>query len=84
MNTHSQKHNIPLFDPTQLMNGDGALDIHYFFTLPNTMDNHKIVQVIQSDTTTYDLQDLDEVDIAEWRRVKEKNVRVRHMKKIRR
>ena len=27
------------------------------------MDNHKIVQVIQSDTTTYGLQDLDEVDI---------------------
>ena len=41
------------------------------------MDNHKIVQVIQSDTTTYDLQDLDAGDIAEWRRVKSKNARAK-------
>ena len=72
MNTCSKKWNIPLFDPTQLANGDGALIIHYFFTLPNTMDNHKIVQVIQSDTTTYSLQDLDKVDIVNWRRVKKR------------
>ena len=48
------------------------------------MDNHKIVQVIQSDSTIYDLQDLNEEDIADWRRIKKKNVRVRHMRKIRR
>ena len=48
------------------------------------MDKHEIIQVIQSDTTTYDLQDLDEVDIAEWKKVNEKNARVRCMKKIRR
>ena len=62
---------------------NGALDIQYFFTLPNTLDNHGIVQVIQSNTTSYDLQDLSEEDIAEWKRVKVKNVRLRRMKKIR-
>ena len=60
-----------------------ALNIQYFFTLPNTMDNHEIVQVIQSNTTSYNLQDLDEEDITEWRRVKEKNVRAKWMRKIR-
>ena len=84
MNTHSQKHNVQLLDPMLLDNKHGALDIHYFCTLPNTMDNHKIVQVTQSDTTTCDLQDLDKVDIAEWRKVRENNVRLRCMKKIRR
>ena len=54
-----------------------ALDIQYFFTLPNTLDNHEIVQVIQSDTTSYDLQDLDKGDITEWRKVKAKNVRAK-------
>ena len=69
MNTHSKKQNIPQFDPIQLDNGDGALNIHYFFALPNTVDNHKIVQVIQSDSTAYNLQDLDKWDIADWRRM---------------
>ena len=68
MNTHSRKQNIPLFNPNQLANGDGALNIHYFFTLPNTMDNHEIIQVIQSNTTAYDLQDPDEYSITDWRR----------------
>ena len=77
MNTCSKKQNIIIQQTiNHLGDGHGALDIHYFFTLPNTMDNHEIVQVIQSDTITYNLQDLDEVDIAEWRRVKENNVRV--------
>ena len=60
-----------------------ALNIQYFFTLPNTMDNHEIVQVIQSNTTSYSLQDLDEKDITEWRRVKAKNVRAKWMRKMR-
>ena len=47
------------------------------------MDNHEIVQVIQSDTTSYDLQDIDEEDIAEGRRVKVKNVRAKQTRNIR-
>ena len=42
-----------------------------------SMDNHKIVQVIQSDTTSYYLQDLDAEDVAEWKRVKAKNARAK-------
>ena len=76
MNTHSKKQNITIQDPMEHLNND-ALDVQYFFTLPNTIDNHNIVQVIQSNMTSYDLQDLDEEDLAEWRRVKVKNVRVK-------
>ena len=83
MNTCSKKRNVVQHPINQLGNGYGALDIHYFFTLPNTMDNHEIVQVVQSDTSTYDLQDLNEEDITDWRRIKKKNVQVRCMKKIR-
>ena len=50
-----------------------ALNIQYIFTLPNTLDNHEIVQVIQSDTTSYNLQDLNKADIADWRRIKKNN-----------
>ena len=63
MNTCSRKCNITIQDPMEYLDND-TLDIQYFFALPNTMDNHKIVQVIQSDTTSYNLQDLDEEDLA--------------------
>ena len=82
MNTHSRKWNITIQDPMEHLDNE-TLNIQYFFALTNTIDNHKIVQVIQSDTTSYDLQDLDEEDITEWRRVKTKNVRVKWMRKIR-
>ena len=82
MNAHYRKQNITIQNAMDHLDNN-ALNIQYFFTLPNTMDNHKIVQVIQSDTTTYDLQDLDAGDIAEWRRVKSKNARAKWMKKIR-
>ena len=72
MNTHSKKQNITIQDPMEHLNND-ALDVQYFFTLPNTIDNHNIVQVIQSNMTSYNLQDLDEEDLAEWRRVKVRN-----------
>ena len=60
-----------------------TLDIQYFFALPSTMDSDDVVQIIQSDTTSYNLQELDEEDYAEWKRVKVNNARVRQMKKIR-
>ena len=68
MNTHSRKQNIAIQDPVEYLDND-ALNIQYSFALPNTMDNHKIVQVIQSNTTSYNLQDLDEEDLTELRRV---------------
>ena len=47
------------------------------------MDNDNIVQVIQSNTTSYNLPDLDKEDLAEWRRVTVKNARAKWMRKIR-
>ena len=80
MNTHSRKWNITIQDPMDHLDNN-TLDIQYFFALCNTMDNHIIVQVIQSDATSYNLQNLDEEDITEWRRVKAKNVRSKWMRK---
>ena len=54
-----------------------ALNQQYFFSLPNTLDTKDVVQVIQSNMTSYNLQDLDNEDLAEWRTVKAKNVRNR-------
>ena len=62
---------------------DDALDQEYFFALPNTLDDDDVVQVIQSGTTSYDLQELDEEDFAEWRRMKAEEKRARQMKRIR-
>ena len=76
MNTGSRKWNITIQNPIEHLDNE-ALNIQYFFTLPNTMDNHEIVQVIQSNMTSYYLQDLAEGDIAECRRVKAKNVRAK-------
>ena len=80
MNTCSRKWNTAIQDQMEYLDND-ALNIQYFFALPNAMDNNDIVQVIQSNTTSYNLQDLDEEDIAEWRRVKAKDVRAKKMRK---
>ena len=76
MNTHSKKWNITIFNPMDYLDDD-ALNQQYFFTLPSTLDSDDIVQVIQPDTISYDLTDLEEEDFAEWRRRKEEESRVR-------
>ena len=83
MNTHSRKWNITIQDPIKFLD-DNALNVQYFFALPNTMDNHRIVWAIQGDSTSYDLQYLDEENIAEWRKMKAKEVREKQMSRIRR
>ena len=77
MNTHSKKCNIPHLNPTLLNNGEGALDIHYPQYHGQPWDSPSHTKCI------YDLQDLNEEDITDWRRIK-KHARVRHMRKIRR
>ena len=62
---------------------DDALNQQYFFTLPNTLENDDVVQVIQSDTTSYDLQELGQVDFTEWRRMKAEESKLRRMRRIR-
>ena len=45
MNTCFKKWNIAIQDPIDHLDNN-ALDVQYFFALPNTLDNHKVVQVI--------------------------------------
>ena len=81
MNTHSKKWNIAILDPMAHLDND-ALNQQYFFTLPSSLDPNDVVQLIQPDMLAYDLADLEEEDFAEWRRMKEEELRARHMRRI--
>ena len=76
MNTCSKKWNIAILDPMAHLDDD-ALDQQYFFTLPSSLDPDDVVQLIQPDTISYDLADLEKEDFAEWRRMKEEESRAR-------
>ena len=82
MNTHSNKRNIAIPNPMVHLSDD-ALDQQFFFTLPSSLYPDDMVQLIQPDTISYDLADLEEEDFAEWRRMKEEESRVRWMWRIR-
>ena len=82
MNTRSKKRNIVVQNPMDHI-GDDALDQSYFFALPSALDSDDVVQLIQPDTISYDLADLEEEDFAEWKRMKEEESRQRRMKRIR-
>ena len=76
MNTCSKKWNITIHNPMDHLDDD-ALNQQYFFTLPSTLDSDDIVQLIQLDTISNDLADLEEEDFTEWRRMKEEELRTR-------
>ena len=76
MNTRSKKRNIVISDPMAHIDDD-ALDQQYFFALPSSLDPDNVVQLIQPDTISYDLADLEEEDFAEWRWMKEEESRAR-------
>ena len=82
MNTHSKKRNIIIPDPMAHLDDD-TLDQQYFFALPSSLDPDDVVQLIQPDTISYDLADLEEEDFAEWKRMKEEELRARRMRRIR-
>ena len=82
MNTRSRKRNIAILDPMVHLDDD-ALDQQYFFTLPSSLDPDDMVQLIQPDTISYDLADLEEEDFSEWRQMKEEESRARRMRRIR-
>ena len=82
MNTRSKKWNIAIPDPMVHLDDD-ALDQQYFFTLPSSLDPNDVVKLIQPDMISYDLADLEEEDFAEWRRMKEEELRARQMRRIR-
>ena len=71
MNTCSKKRNIAIPNPMDHLNQQ------YFFALPSSLDSDDVVQLIQPDTISYDLADLEEEDFTEWRRMKEEELRVR-------
>ena len=56
---------------------------YYFFTLPNTLDDHMDVHMVQQETCLYDLQDLDPKELAEWKRIKKNQARWRKMRRMR-
>ena len=82
MNTCSKKQNITIPNPMDYLDDD-ALYQQYFFALPSTLDSDNVVQLIQPDTISYNLYDLEEEDFAEWKRMKEEELRVRRIRRIR-
>ena len=62
---------------------DDTLDQQYFFALPSSLDSDNVVQLIQPDTISYDLTDLEEEDFAEQKRMKKEELRARQMRRIR-
>ena len=83
MNTHSKKCQLP-HPADQLDEENVLLDTGNFFTIPNMLDDHTYVHIIQQDTCLYDIQDLDPEDITERLQIKKKQADKRRMKRIRR
>ena len=83
MNTHSKKR-LAILPADQLVDDEKILiDTANFFTLPNMLDNHTYVHMIQWDTCLYDILDLEPEDIAERMWIKKKQADKRRMKRIR-
>ena len=43
---------------------------YYFFTLPNTLDDHTYIHLVQQDTCLYNFQDLQPGELTEQKRIK--------------
>ena len=85
MNTCSKKRQLPIAHPAnQLDDGMILLDTHHhFFTLPNMLDDHMFVHMVQRDTCLYNIQDLEPEEIADRMQIKKKQARQRRMQRIR-
>ena len=83
MNTRSKIRQLP-HPADQLEEENLLLDMQNFFTLPNMLDDHTFIHIIQRDTCLYDIQDLEPEDIAERMRIKKKQADKRRMRRIRR
>ena len=69
MNTRSKKRGIVKNPGHENHFGNGLINSQeYFFTLPNTLDDHSFVHMVQVGTSLYDLQDLDQPDIDDYKR----------------
>ena len=85
MNMCSQKHQLPNHHPAQqLDNGTMVLDTHHhFFTLPNMLDDHTFIHMVQRDTCLYNIQDLEPEEITDWMQIRKQQVRQQRMERIR-
>ena len=86
INTRSKKQHLPHDHPIHQNIKDGMEILnttHYFFTLPNTLDNHMYIYLVQRDTWLYDLQDLEPENLSERMRIKKNQVRRRKMRRVR-
>ena len=81
-NTCSKKRNILFQNGVEDLHDD-SINIQYFFALPNSLNDDTIIQVIQQDTTCYNLQELDEQSVVQWKEMKKNKVRKQQMKRIR-
>ena len=82
MNTRSRKCQLP-HPADQLKEENLLIDTGNFFTLPNMLDDHTYVHIIQQDTCLYDIRDLEPEDITERMRIKKKQADKRRMRRIR-
>ena len=86
MNTCSKKHQLSNHHPTQqLDNGTMVLDTcFHFFTLPNMLDDHTYIHMVQWNTCLYDIQDLEPEEITDQMWIRKEQVRQRRIRRIRR
>ena len=85
MYTRSKKRQFPIHHPDHQLDDEMIiLDTHHhFFTLPNSLDDHTFIHMVQWDTWLYDIQDLEREETTERMRIKKKQVRQRRMRRIR-
>ena len=83
MNPRSKKRLAP-YPADQIDEEKVLIDTQNFFTLPNMLDDHTFVHMIQRDTCLYDILDLKPEDIAERMWIKKKQADKRRMKRMRR
>ena len=69
--------------PADQIEDNVLIDTGNFFTLPNMLDDHTYVHIIQRDTCLYDISDLEPKDTTERMRIKKKQADKRRMKRIR-
>ena len=83
MNTCSKKRQL-LHPANQLEDEMLLLNNRNFFTLPNMLDDHTFVHIMQRDTCLCDIQDLEPEEITERMQIKKKQADKRRMRRMRR
>ena len=74
MNMHSKKCQLPIHHPAHQLDNEMIIlnTHHHFFTLPNSLDDHTFIHIVQQDTCLFDIQDLEPEALAERMWIKKK------------